>query len=208
MNVAGNPAFSGGDVPQNACRYQGPTIGCHLSFWNVMLLQPIRRDLSDVRWLCPCFPARAAVSPARRCAPARGVREYLTDTVSGKQTERPGFGTALEVLRAGDTLVVWKLDRLGRSLSHLVTIVTDLQHQGIHFKSLQEQIDTTSGTGKLVFHLFAALAEFERDLIRERTLARLSGHSGAWQAWRPSQSTGYQASNGYPCALPTARSLL
>ncbi len=77
-------------------------------------------------------------------------------------------------LRAGDTLVVWKLDRLGRSLSHLVTIVTDLQPQGMHFKSLQEQIDTTSGTGKLVFHLFAALAEFERDLIRERTLAGLA----------------------------------
>ena len=61
------------------------------------------------------------------------------------------MGTALEVLRAGDTLVVWKLDRLGRSLSHLVTIVNDLQHHGIHFQSLQEKIDTTSGTGKLVF---------------------------------------------------------
>ena len=103
-----------------------------------------------------------------------GCERIYTDTVSGKQTERPGLGTALEVLRAGDTLVVWKLDRLGRSLAHLVTIVNDLQHHGIHFKSLQEKIDTTSGTGKLVFHLFAALAEFERDLIRERTLAGLA----------------------------------
>lgn len=103
-----------------------------------------------------------------------GCERLYTDTVSGGQAERPGLRTALEVLRAGDTFVVWKLDRLGRSLSHLVETVQALQQQGIHFKSLQENIDTTSGAGKLVFHLFAALAEFERDLIRERTRAGLA----------------------------------
>lgn len=103
-----------------------------------------------------------------------GCERIYSDTVSSRQPERPGLSTALQVLRAGDTLVVWKLDRLGRSLAHLVTMIHDLEHQDIHFQSLQEKIDTTSGTGKLVFHLFAALAEFERDLIRERTLAGLA----------------------------------
>jgi len=103
-----------------------------------------------------------------------GCEKIYTDTVSGKHKERPGLTQALEVVRTGDTLVVWKLDRLGRSLAHLVSVINDLQRQGIHFQSLQEHIDTTSGVGKLVFHLFAALAEFERDLIRERTLAGLA----------------------------------
>jgi DNA invertase Pin-like site-specific DNA recombinase len=103
-----------------------------------------------------------------------GCEKIYSDTVSSTQVERPGLAIAIEVLRADDTFVVWKLDRLGRSLSHLVEMVNDLQRQGIHFKSLQENIDTTSGAGKLVFHLFAALAEFERDLIRERTRAGLA----------------------------------
>jgi DNA invertase Pin-like site-specific DNA recombinase len=77
-------------------------------------------------------------------------------------------------LRPGDTLVVWKLDRLGRSLRHLVDTVTGLADRGIGFRSLQEAIDTTTPGGKLVFHVFAALAEFERDLIRERTTAGLA----------------------------------
>ena len=77
-------------------------------------------------------------------------------------------------MRPGDTLVVWKLDRLGRSLRHLVDTVAALADRGVGFRSLQEQVDTTTPGGKLVFHVFAALAEFERDLIRERTLAGLA----------------------------------
>jgi DNA invertase Pin-like site-specific DNA recombinase len=100
-----------------------------------------------------------------------GCERIYTDTASSTQMDRPGLTRALEFLRAGATLMVWKLDRLGRSLSHLVAVVNDLHRQGVHFRSLQEQIDTTSGVGKLVFHLFAALAEFEHDLIRERTCA-------------------------------------
>lgn len=103
-----------------------------------------------------------------------GCEKIYTDTVSGASEDRPGLATALEVLRAGDTLVVWKLDRLGRSLPHLVKAVNDLKAKGVGFQSLQEQIDTTSGVGKLIFHVFAALAEFERDLIRERTKAGLA----------------------------------
>jgi DNA invertase Pin-like site-specific DNA recombinase len=80
----------------------------------------------------------------------------------------------LDQLRPGDTLVVWKLDRLGRSLRHLVDTVTGLAERGVGFRSLQEAIDTTTPGGKLVFHVFAALAEFERDLIRERTTAGLA----------------------------------
>jgi DNA invertase Pin-like site-specific DNA recombinase len=105
---------------------------------------------------------------------AAGCEQLYTDTVSGSVTERPGLTQALSHLRTGDTLVVWRLDRLGRSLAHLIETVFQLQEQGIHFKSLQEQIDTTTSGGKLVFHVFGALAEFERDLIRERTHAGLA----------------------------------
>jgi DNA invertase Pin-like site-specific DNA recombinase len=93
--------------------------------------------------------------------------------VSGTKAERKGLTEALSHLREGDTLVVWRLDRLGRSLRHLIDTVTSLQEKGIGFKSLQENIDTTTSGGKLVFHIFGALAEFEREIIRERTQAGL-----------------------------------
>src|SRR3954453_1480466 len=105
---------------------------------------------------------------------AAGCTQVFTDTASGALTDRPGLSQAVSHLRAGDTLVVWRLDRLGRSLSHLIETVRQLQDQGIGFRSLQEQIDTTTSGGKLVFHVFGALAEFERDLIRERTHAGLT----------------------------------
>jgi len=98
----------------------------------------------------------------------------FTDTASGAKADRPGLAEALDFVRAGDTLVVWKLDRLGRSLPHLIETIRDLQERGIGFKSLTEQIDTTTSGGKLIFHVFAALAEFERDVIRERTQAGLA----------------------------------
>src|SRR4051795_8876037 len=104
---------------------------------------------------------------------AAGCEQLYTDTVSGSVTERPGLTQALSHLRAGDTLVVRRLDRLGRSLPHLIETVRQLQERGVGFRSLQEQIDTTTSGGKLVFHVFGALAEFERDLIRERTHAGL-----------------------------------
>jgi DNA invertase Pin-like site-specific DNA recombinase len=102
-----------------------------------------------------------------------GCEKVFTDTVSGSQDDRPGLTDALSHLRSGDTLVVWRLDRLGRSLRHLIETVTELAQRGIGFRSLTEQIDTTTPGGKLVFHVFGALAEFERDLIRERTQAGL-----------------------------------
>ena len=103
-----------------------------------------------------------------------GCERIFTDTASGAKTERVGLMAALEVCRAGDILVVWKLDRLGRSLTHLVETVHALATRGIGLRSLQEQLDTTTSGGKLIFHIFASLAEFERDLIRERTNAGLA----------------------------------
>ena len=100
--------------------------------------------------------------------------QIFTDTVSGTKAERKGLTEALSHLREGDTLVVWRLDRLGRSLRHLIDTVTALQERGIGFKSLQESIDTTTSGGKLVFHIFGALAEFEREINRERTQAGLT----------------------------------
>src|SRR5918998_2673252 len=104
---------------------------------------------------------------------AAGCEQIFTDRVSGARAERPGLTNALGHLRDGDTLVVWRLDRLGRSLPHLIETVTALAARGVGFKSLTESIDTTSSGGKLIFHIFGALAEFERDLIRERTRAGL-----------------------------------
>ncbi|TNC80012.1 MAG: transposon DNA-invertase [Oleiphilus sp.] len=98
------------------------------------------------------------------------------DQASGKKDDRPGLESCLKALRENDTLVVWKLDRLGRDLRHLVNTVQDLSERGIGFKVLTGQganIDTTTASGKLVFGIFAALAEFERELIRERTMAGL-----------------------------------
>jgi DNA invertase Pin-like site-specific DNA recombinase len=88
-------------------------------------------------------------------------------------SKRAGLTLALTHIREGDTLVVWRLDRLGRSLKHLIETVTRLQEQGTSFKSITENIDTSTATGQLVFHIFGALAEFERNLIRERTIAGL-----------------------------------
>jgi DNA invertase Pin-like site-specific DNA recombinase len=102
-----------------------------------------------------------------------GCTKIFTDIISGAKVERKGLEEALHYVREGDTLVVWRLDRLGRSLKHLIEVVSDLEKRGIGFKSLTESIDTTTSGGKLVFHLFGALAEFERNLIRERTNAGL-----------------------------------
>lgn len=102
-----------------------------------------------------------------------GCERVYRDVASGTKAARPGLAEALDYVRAGDTLVVWRLDRLGRSLSHLIEVVRGLNDGGVGFRALQEQVDTTTAGGKLVFHVFGALAEFERELIRERTAAGL-----------------------------------
>ncbi len=103
-----------------------------------------------------------------------GCEKILTDKISGMVAERLGLSEVKKLLRTGDTLVVWRLDRLGRSLKELIEWVAYLESQGVALKSLHESIDTSTSTGKLVFHLFGALAEFERNLIQERTMAGLS----------------------------------
>jgi DNA invertase Pin-like site-specific DNA recombinase len=102
-----------------------------------------------------------------------GCDKIYSDTLSGANASRPGLDECLDYARRGDTIVVWKLDRLGRSLKNLIEVVRDLEARGVGFQSLQENIDTTTPGGKLVFHVFASLAEFERDLVRERTHAGL-----------------------------------
>jgi DNA invertase Pin-like site-specific DNA recombinase len=103
-----------------------------------------------------------------------GCKKFFQDVASGSKSQRVGLDAALEFARKGDVIVVWKLDRLGRSLQHLIETITLLQSRGVGFRSLQENIDTTTAGGKLFFHIFGALAEFERELIRERTKAGLS----------------------------------
>jgi DNA invertase Pin-like site-specific DNA recombinase len=103
-----------------------------------------------------------------------GCARLFEDTASGVRTARPGLAEALAYARKGDTLAVWKLDRLGRSLPHLIETVNTLGGRGVGFMSLTEGVDTSTPNGRLVFHVFGALAEFERDLIRERTGAGLA----------------------------------
>ncbi|MBW9111304.1 recombinase family protein [Microbacterium ureisolvens] len=105
---------------------------------------------------------------------AAGCYRVFVDTVSGSIQKRPELDRLLDQVRPGDTIVVWRLDRLGRSIRHLIDQLNDLDAREIGFRSLQETIDTTTPGGRLVFHVFAALAEFERDLIRERTNAGLA----------------------------------
>jgi DNA invertase Pin-like site-specific DNA recombinase len=122
-----------------------------------------------------------------------GCYRVFTETASGARADRPTLAQLLDQLRPGDTLVVWKLDRLGRSLRHLVDTVTGLAEREIGFRTLQEAIDTTTPGGKLVFHVFAALAEFERDLIRERTSAGLAAaRARGRHGGRPSVMTAHK----------------
>jgi DNA invertase Pin-like site-specific DNA recombinase len=103
-----------------------------------------------------------------------GCEKLYREVVSGARTERPVLDRVVDSLRTGDVLVIWKLDRLGRSLKHLVELVNTLRERGVGLQSLNDPIDTTTPQGRLSFNLFASLAEFERDLIRERTQAGLS----------------------------------
>jgi DNA invertase Pin-like site-specific DNA recombinase len=119
-----------------------------------------------------------------------GCTKTFKDTISGAKAERPGLSEALEFLREGDVLTVWKLDRLGRSLRDLIDTINTLKERGIGFKSLQDAIDTTTAGGMLIFHVMGALAEFERALIRERTQAGLkAARARGRKGGRPSKFT-------------------
>ncbi|WP_411194455.1 recombinase family protein [Rhodococcus erythropolis] len=105
---------------------------------------------------------------------AAGCFRVWTDNASGVKTDRPELAAVMDALRPGDTLVVWRLDRLGRSLAHLIETVDALEKRGVAFKSLNDPIDTTTSSEKLIFQIFGALSEFERNLVRERTMAGLA----------------------------------
>jgi len=131
---------------------------------------------------------------------AAACYRVFVDTASGALDDRLELAKVLDQLRPGDTLVVWKLDRLGRSLRHLIDTIGDLQRRGVGFRSLQENIDTTTPGGKLIFHIFGALAEFVRDIIRQRTVAGLA-------AARARGRTGGRPSNMTPTKLALARQM-
>ena len=121
---------------------------------------------------------------------AAGCKRIFVEKASGAQRERPELGAALDYMRSGDTLVVWKLDRLARSMKQLIETVESMEPRGIGLRSLTEAIDTTTAGGKLVFHIFGALAEFERAIIRERTRAGLeAARSRGRQGGRPPKLT-------------------
>ena len=109
----------------------------------------------------------------RRELLAAGCEKVFEERISSRKERRPELGRAIEVCREGDRLSIWKLDRLGRSIRELIELVNGLQERGVEFRSLRESLDTKTPGGKLVFHVFASIAEFERDIIRERTMAGL-----------------------------------
>jgi DNA invertase Pin-like site-specific DNA recombinase len=122
-----------------------------------------------------------------------GCEKVFTDRASGAKDDRQGLSDAIEFCRKSDSLVVWKLDRLGRSLKHLIETINELHERQVGFASVQENIDTTTSGGKLIFHVFGALAEFERELIRERTNAGLaSARSRGRMGGRPKAISGKQ----------------
>src|SRR3546814_10554035 len=133
---------------------------------------------SNLRQACSSFTifATEPVDLQRDALTAAGVdqRHLYSDKASGARDDRAGLKACLDYMNAGDTLVVWKLDRLGRSLQHLLAIVTDLKERGIAFRSLNEQMDTTTPHGELLFSLFGALAQYERALTRERIMEGLA----------------------------------
>ncbi len=115
-----------------------------------------------------------------------GCEDIITDEISGSIAERPGLTKLRQILRKGDTVIVWRLDRLGRSHKHLIEWINEIKIIGVGFQSLQESIDTSTSTGQLIFHIFASLAEFERNLIKERTKAGLeAARSRGRQGGRP-----------------------
>lgn len=130
---------------------------------------------------------------------AAGVDRIYVDHASGATQSRPALDEMLGQLRAGDVVAVWRLDRLGRSLRHLIDLVAELEGRGVGLRSLTESIDSSTPGGKLVFHVFAALAEFERELIRERTLAGLSAArdrgrvGGRPSVWTPEKAKAARA---------------
>ena len=117
-----------------------------------------------------------------------GCEKIFSDHISGSKSKRPGLDKAIEFARAGDTIVVWRLDRLGRNMEDLITLVNELNNRGVSFHSLEENItmDKSSSTGQLLFHLFAAFAEFERNLILERSSAgRMAARARGRYGGRP-----------------------
>ena len=133
------------------------------------------RPTSELRDLKTSTDGDGVSHDVERDALARtGCERIYDDVCSGRATDRPGLSKALDAAREGDALVVWKLDRIGRSLPHVVGLVGDLQKRGVGLKVLTGDVDTTTATGRLAFGIFATLAEFERDLIHERTMAGLA----------------------------------
>lgn len=117
-----------------------------------------------------------------------GCEKIFSDNISGSKSKRPGLDKAIEFARSGDTIVVWRLDRLGRNMEDLITLVNELNNRGVSFHSLEENItmDKSSSTGQLLFHLFAAFAEFERNLILERSSAgRMAARARGRYGGRP-----------------------
>ena len=151
-------------------------------------LRALSDTTSDPIPIQPAAPARRRIGYARVSTDDQNLNLQLDalvasgiplgdiyqEKISGSRSDRPELDHAIKALRSGDVLVVWRLDRLGRSLADLVKIVADLEAKGVGFESLTEKIDTTSAAGKLMLHVFAALAEFERNIIRERTKAGLT----------------------------------
>ena len=129
--------------------------------------------MSDLIGYCRVSTSDQDPALQRDALEAAGCIKIFTDTASGSLDQRPELDRMLDQLRPGDTVVVWRLDRLGRSLRHLISLIEDFEERGVGFRSLTEAMDTTTPGGRLIFQIFGAMSEFERSIIRERTKAGL-----------------------------------
>ena len=152
-------------TPRQAEGGEGPSVAA--TGWRDTQARPLDR-------LRPCFDLDQNLALQQDALTSAGCEKIFTEQMSGAVADRPILHEALDYARSGDTLVVWKLDRLARSMKQLIETIEKLRLRGIGFRSLTESIDTTTAQGLLVFHMFSALAEFERSLIRERTRAGLA----------------------------------
>jgi len=163
------------DLMRKRCRTAiSPNLWFDESKFNIVLLQQVKQTLSMKIGYARVSTRDQKSDLQVDALKAAGCERVYQDVASGAKTARPALDELLGQLRAGDVLVIWKLDRMGRSLKHLVELVGSLMERKVGLLSLNDPIDTTSAQGRLVFNLFASLAEFERDLIRERTMAGLA----------------------------------
>ncbi len=191
------------NLSQNVFSIYTPSTSCENPLRECCILHPTSRQgkRTHAHWLCPRLNQRPKFRFANNGLKRCSCKRIFDDKLSGSRRDRPGLECALDLLREGDTLVVWKLDRLGRSVKDLVELVGELEKRGVHFRSLTDAIDTSTPAGHFLFHVMASLAQMEQELLMERRQAGLEAAKAAGRV-------GGRKPKMTPSKLKAARQLL